>query len=77
MEIPKCNCSKLIPHSRRHDDGKNDFHSRPIKLKDTLCEKNVFVRGAGQSVVAFTYYEPPVEVRLKLYNKHYMNSIAI
>ena len=66
MEIPKCNCSKLIPHARKYDDGKNDFHARPIKLKDTMCEGNIFVRGAGQNIVAFTFYEPPINVSFKL-----------
>ena len=66
MKIPKCNCSKLIPHPRKYDDGKNDFHARPIKLKDTMCEGNIFVRGAGQNIVAFTFYEPPINVSFKL-----------
>ena len=54
----------MIPHPRKEDDGLNDFKSRPIVLKDTLCEDYAFVRGAGQSVVAFTYYEPPIQVRI-------------
>ena len=63
MQIPKCKCSKLIPHPRKYDDGINDFKSRPIKVNDTLCEESTFVRGAGQNVVAFTFYEPPIQVR--------------
>ena len=63
MEIPKCQCSKLIPHPAKADDGLNDFKSRPIVLKDTLCEDYAFLRGAGQKVIAFTYYEPPIQVR--------------
>ena len=66
MEIPKCKCSKLIPHPAKADDGLNDFKQRPIVLKDTLCEDYAFVRGAGQKVVAFTYYEPPFQVSFLL-----------
>jgi hypothetical protein len=62
MEIPRCNCSKFIPYPRKDDDGFNDFKSRPIVLKDTLCDEYAFVRGAGQSIVAFTFYEPPILV---------------
>ena len=63
MKIPKCNCSKVVPQPRKDDDGLNDFNSRPIVLKDNLCEDYTFVRGAGQRVIAFTYYEPPIQVR--------------
>ena len=66
MEIPKCKCSKLIPYPRKDDDGLNDFKSRPINKKDTLCEDYAFVRGPGQNVVAFTFYEPPVQVSLSM-----------
>ena len=64
MEIPKCKCSKLIPHPRKQDNGFNDFKSRPILVKDTLCEDYTFVRGPGQNIVAFTFYEPPVNVSI-------------
>ena len=72
MEIPRCNCTKLIPHPRKNDDGINDFKSRPIKLKDTLCEKYAYVRGPGQNVVAFTFYEPPIQVSLIVFSKVYV-----
>lgn len=65
MEIPKCKCSKLIPHPRKQDNGFNDFKSRPILVKDTLCEDYTFVRGPGQNVVAFTFYEPLVTVSIR------------
>ena len=64
MEIPKCKCSKLIPHPRKQENGFNDFKSRPILVKDTLCEDYTFVRGPGQNIVAFTFYEPPVNVSI-------------
>jgi len=68
MEIPKCKCSKLIPHPRKQDNGFNDFKSRPILVKDTLCEDYTFVRGPGQNVVAFTFYEPPVNNKTDTFN---------
>ena len=77
MEIPKCNCSKLIPHPRKDDDGFNDFKSRPIVLKDTLCEEYAFVRGPGQNIVAFTFYEPPIPVSNNFYYTYLSISILI
>merc|ERR1712110_596170 len=53
---------------RKQDNGFNDFKSRPILVKDALCEDYTFVRGPGQNIVAFTFYEPPVNNKTDTFN---------
>ena len=51
MTIDRCGCKKRVNWTGR--DVAN------ITTKDVACEAGTMVRGAGQRVVAFTYYAPP------------------
>lgn len=57
MHIPKCGCLKKIPHPLKSDDGVNDLFKSPIKVNHTTCSQETFVRGLGQKIVAFSFWE--------------------
>ena len=57
MEIPRCKCSKWIPKPTKFDDGFNDIYNRSYAVNDSTCATETFVRGPGQKVIGFTFYE--------------------
>ena len=51
MTIERCGCTKMV-----HWTGVDLTN---ITERDVACESSTMVRGAGQRVIAFTYYAPP------------------